>query len=110
MLLAVHVDGLIVAESKKDLDRLGSALSLVVPVNDVGKLRWYVGRSFKQGVQEDSGFYGKLLLTRSQSASTFSRRLLLPQLRIAILTTAGNERQGDWRYREAVGSLIWVRV
>lgn len=40
----------------------------------------------------------------------FSRRLPLPPLRIAILTTGENERRSDWPYREAVGSLIWVCV
>ena len=52
MILAVHVDDMIVAGSKKDCDWLRSVLSEVFPVNDLGELTWYTGCSFKRDVKK----------------------------------------------------------
>ena len=56
MILAVQVDDMIVAGSKKDCDWLRSALSEVFPVNDLGELTWYTGCSFKRDVKKGTRY------------------------------------------------------
>ena len=46
IVLAIDVDDMVVVSSEQDCDWLKSTLSETFPVNHLGPLKWYTGRSF----------------------------------------------------------------
>ena len=110
MILAVHVDDMILAGNEKDCDWLQKTLSEVFPVNNLGPLTWYTGCSFERSADGSSvkisqtAFIDKLVerfdIHNTSPTPAFTNRKLRAR--------SEEETSGDWPYREAVGALMWV--
>ena len=111
MMLAAHVDDMVLAcKGAKECESLRAFLSESFPTNNLGKLRYYTGCSFKRDKQRGT-------LTISQAACV--NKLLE---RFNITTTSPipaspsnylrpreeTEAETEEPFREAVGSLMWV--
>ena len=92
------------------MQRNHATLNTTFPTNNLGELNWYRGCAFKRNwelgtleiTQKD---FGESMLNCFGVSSSFD-----------IPTTPGvelgpreeGEPKGDWPYREAVGSLMWL--
>ena len=110
MILAVHVDDMIVAGNSKDCKWLHERLCKVFPVNNLGPLTWYTGCAFERSSDNASikivqtAFIDKIIerfnVRTTAPTPAFSGRVLRPKEEA--------EPGGQWPFREAVGSLMWV--
>ena len=110
LLVVVHVDDLLVAGEKSRVDQLQSDLNKMVPINHLGELSWYLGCSFVRNRSRG-------LLSISQQAyidKVIDRFGIEDSTMIPACTTVKleefdeSEPEGDWPFREAVGSLMWI--
>ena len=54
MILAVHVDDMVIAGNSKDCEWLHERLCKVFPVNNLGPLTWYTGCAFERSSDKNS--------------------------------------------------------
>jgi len=110
MILAVHVDDMVVAGNSKDCKWLHERLCKVFPVNNLGPLTWYTGCAFERSSDSKS-----IKIVQTAFIDKIIERF---NIRTTAPTPASSGRQlrpkeeaepgGQWPYREAVGSLMWV--
>lgn len=110
IIAVVHVDDIFAVGRKERCDRFCEDLNRVVPINNVGELRWYAGCHYSR--DKVAG-----LLTISQKSfaektvkqfgvTTGRNTPLSPDLFLEVFDE--EEPTGDWPYRELVGSLLWL--
>ncbi|CAN0487023.1 unnamed protein product, partial [Discosporangium mesarthrocarpum] len=110
LLIATHVDDMIAVGSRQNCDALCKALSIEFPTNNLGPLSWYTGCAFKRNWE--SG-------TRNISQTAYIDQLcerfdvsfpssLLAAPHQSILPRQEDEPQGSEKYRELIGSLLWL--
>ena len=108
----VHVDDIFAVGRKARCDQFCGDLNRLVPINNLGKLRWYVGCRYSRDWDA-----GTLTLTISQQAfaeitalkfgvSSGRRNPLEKGHKIEEFDAT--EPEGDWPFRERVGCLMWL--
>lgn len=110
MMLVVHVDDIFAVGEKERCDKFGRDLNEMVPVKNLGELRWYSGcfyeRDFDRGVlkisqqtyaEELAGEYGV----------EWGKDVPLP-VETKLTEYDENEESVSFRFRELVGSLMWL--
>ena len=110
IMAVVHVDDIFAAGRKSRCDQMCDELNMLVPINNLGDLTWYGGCHYSRDKERS-------LLTISQQA--FTERLVekyghgssttIPaSLGIKLEDFDPTEPEGDWPFREVVGSLMWL--
>ena len=106
----VHVDDIFAVGRKARCDQFCEDLNRLVPINNLGELRWYAGCRYSR--DWDAG-----TLTISQQAfaentafkfgvSSGRRNPLEKGLKLEEFDAT--EPEGDWPFRELVGCLMWL--
>ena len=110
VIAVVHVDDIFAVGRKSRCDRFCEDLNKLVPINNLGELRWYAGCHFSRDKK-------KGLLTISQKAFTdkivekfgiVSNRTIPAVVGLKLEEFEKDESEGDWPFREVVGSLMWL--
>eukprot|EP00904_Undaria_pinnatifida_P014208 jgi/Undpi1/9918/HiC_scaffold_28.g12372.m1 len=110
LIMAVHVDDIVIAGSDEACRDFHAALNTKFPTNNLGELTWYTGCAFKRNWE-----LGTLEITQKAFVESMLNRFGLNSSS-DITATPGveldpreeGEPKGDWPYREAVGSLMWL--
>ena len=109
IMLAVHVDDMIVAGSKLSCEWLRNVLSEKFPVNNLGPLNWYTGYAFERDrrsgtIEIHQTAFIDSMLERFSVTSTSST----PADSNAVLRAKTEEEGADQQYRRVVGCLMWA--
>ena len=110
MTIVVHVDDILVVGKRERCDLFGRDLNKLVPVENLGELRWYSGCFYETD-------WEKGILTISQQTFAeqlangyrveYGRSVSMPvATRLAVF--GQDEAPGNWSFRELVGSLTWL--
>ena len=107
----VHVDDIFaVAGLKTRYDQFCEDLNRLVPINNLGELRWYAGCCFWRNWDA-----GTLTISQQAFAESTAARFDVSFRRYTLLLTGleleefdKNEPVGDWPFRELVGCLMWL--
>ena len=110
LIMAVHVDDIVIAGSDESCRDFHAALVTKFPTNNLGELTWYTGCAFKRDWE-----LGTLEITQKAFIESMLNRFGVNSSS-DIPATPGvelgpreeGEPDGDWPYREAVGSLMWL--
>ena len=110
LIMAVHVDDIVIAGSDESCRDFHAALVTKFPTNNLGELTWYTGCAFKRDWE-----LGTLEITQKAFIESMLNRFGVNSSS-DIPATPGvelgpreeGEPGGDWPYREAVGSLMWL--
>ena len=111
IIAVVHVDDIFAAGLKSRCDRFCEDLNELVPINNIGELTWYAGCHYSRD--------------RANGMLTISQKTFTDQLVDKYGVTLGKknpgwtgekfdrvddagEAEGDWPFREVVGSLMWL--
>ena len=109
MTIVVHVDDILVVGKRERCDLFGRDLNKLVPVENLGELRWYSGcfyeRDWEKGILTISQqtFAEQLA---NEDGVEFGRSVLMP-VGTRLTTLDEDESSGDSPFRELVGSLMW---
>ncbi len=110
MILAVHVDDMIVVGTKADCDHLRESLAKTFPTKNLGELTWYMGCLFERdranGTLKISQPAFVDVLTERFNVESASPLPAYPTVELA--PRSNNEPVTDEPYREAVGCLLWL--
>ena len=108
ILAVVHVDDIFSVGRKSRCDQVFDDLNHLVPINNLGELKWYVGCSFVRDLEAG-------ILTISQqpfdenTATTFGvwfgRTTPLPT-DLKLENFDEDKPQGDWPFRERLGCMM----
>ena len=110
MIMGVHVDDAVIVGSDEACRDFQAALKYMFPKNILGELTWYSGCAFKR-----SWRLGTLEITQKAFVERMLSRFGVNSSS-DIPATPGvelgpreeGEPKGDWPYREAVSSLMWL--
>ena len=110
LIMAVHVDDIVIAGSDETCRDSHAALTTNFPTNYLGELTWYTGCAFKRNWE-----LGTSAITQKAFVESMLNRFGVNSSS-DIPATPGvelgpreeGEPKGDWPYREAVGSLMWL--
>ena len=110
LIMAVHVDDIVIAGSDEACRDFHAALNTKFPTNNLGELTWYTGCAFKRNWE-----LGMLEITQKAFVESMLNRFGVNSFS-DIPATSGvelgpreeGEPKGDWPYREAVGRLMWL--
>ena len=110
VMIAVHVDDMIVAGNKLDCDWLRSALSEAFPVNNLGPLNWYTGCAFERNRRR-----GTIKIHQTAFIDSIINRFSVTTTRstpadpnIVLRAKEAEEETADQQYRRLVGCLMWA--
>ena len=110
MMLAVHVDDMVIAGSKDDYERLLKFLNRSFPVKNLGELTHYMGCSFVRDRRN-----GKLSMSQGSCVDKLIQRFEITKTNhvpacptVELDARRENEEKARVPYREAVGSLLWI--
>ena len=112
LIMAVHVDDIGIAGSDEACRDFRAASNTKFPTNNLGELTWYTGCAFKR-----NWVLGTLEITQKAFVESMLNRFDVNSS-CDIPATPGvelgprekGEPKGDWPYREAVGSLMWLSI
>ena len=110
LIMDVHVDDIVIAGSDETCKDFHAALVTKFPTNNLGGLTWYAGcalkRDWELGTLEitQNTFIGSVL--NRFGANSSSDIPATPCVKVG--PREEDEPRGDWPYREAVGSLMWL--
>ena len=108
-LLAFHVDDIVVAGQKDDIEVLKQALGSVFPIKSFGEVTFYTGCAFNRDRKR-----GTLQITQTAFVETLLRRFPVegvrdtPSSSLDLDARREDEPTGNWPYRQVVGSLMWL--
>ena len=110
VIMAVHVDVIVMAGSDEACRDFHAALNSKFPTNNLGQSTWYTGCAFKRNWE-----LGTLEITQKVFVESMLNHFGVNSSS-DISATPGielgpreeGEPKGDWPYREAVGSLMWL--
>ena len=110
MMLAVHVDDMIVAGTEDDCKALHKFLNENFPKNNLGELTHYMGCSFARNRKE-----GTLTMSQESSIEKLTERFHVTKTNpipacpsVELDARREGEAKTEEPYREAVGGLLWV--
>ena len=110
LIMAVHVDDTVIAGLDEACRDFHAALNTKFPTNNLGESTWYTGCAFKRNWE-----LGTLEITQKAfvesmmnrfGANSFSDIPATPGVELG--PREEGEPKGDWPYRGAVGSLMWL--
>ena len=110
MTIVVHIDDILAVGEKTRCDQFGRDLNQMVPVKNLGELRWYSGcfyeRDWVKGVLNISQqtFAEQLA---DEHGIEFGKSVPLP-VGTKLAKFDKDEAPGNWPFRELVGSLMWL--
>ena len=110
LIMVVHVDGIVIAGSDVACRDFHAELNTEFPINNLGKLTRYTGCAFKRnwglGTSEiaQKAFVESMLNRFGVNSS--SDVPATPG--VELDQREEGEPKGDWPYKEAVGSLMWL--
>ena len=106
----VHVDDIFAVGRKARCDQFCEDLNRLVPINNLGELRWYAGCRFSR----DLGA-GTLTISQQAFAENTAEKFGVRSGRRNPLAKGlkldefdKTEPEGDWPFRELVGCLMWL--
>ena len=110
LIMAVHVDDIVIAGSHETCRNFHAALTAKFPTNNLGELTWYTGCAFKRNWE-----LGTFEITQEAFVESMLNHFGVNSSS-DLPATPGVERgpreegepKGDWTYREVVGSLMWL--
>ena len=110
LIMAIHVDDIVIAGSDEACRDFHAELNTKFPTNNLGELTWYTGCAFKRTWELST-----LEITQKAFVESMLNRFGVNSSS-DIPATPGvdlgpreeGEAKGDWPYREAVGSLMWL--
>ena len=110
LIMAIHVDDIVIAGLNKARRDFHAAFNTKFPTNNLGELTWHTVCAFKR-----IWVSGTLGITQKAFVASMLNRFGAKSSS-DIPATPGvesgpreeGEPKGDWSYREAVGSLIWL--
>ena len=109
ILTVVHVDDIFAVGLKVGCDQFCEDLNCLVPINDLGELRWYAGCRCSRDWDT-----GTLTTSQQASAENTAAKFGVSSGRNTTLSTClkfvefdKNECVGDCFFRELVGCLMW---
>ena len=112
LIMAVHVDDIVIAGSDKACRDFYAALNTKLPTNNLGELTWYTSCAFRRnwelGTLEipDKAFVESMLNRFGVNSSSD-----IPATPgVELCPREEGEPKGDWPYREAVGSLMCLSL
>ena len=110
VIAVVHVDDIFAVGRKERCDRFCEELNQLVPINNLGELRWYAGCHYSR-----DKVTGLLTISQKSFAEKTVRQFGVTTGRNTPLSTDvfledfdENEPDGLWPFRELVGSLMWL--
>ena len=110
LMMAIHVDDIVIAGSDEACGDFHAALNAKFPTNNLGEFAWYTGCAFKRNwelgtLEITPKAFVESMLNRSGVNSSFD----IPATPgVELGPRDEGEPNGDWPYREAVGSLMWL--
>ncbi|CAB1101635.1 unnamed protein product [Ectocarpus sp. CCAP 1310/34] len=110
MIIVVHVDDIFAVGQKERCDKFGRDLNEMVPVKNLGVLRWYSACFYERDVER-----GLLRISQQRVADVLAakygiewgRSVPLP-VSVKLTDFDENEACADVPFREMVGSLMWL--
>ena len=110
LIMAIHADDIVIAGSNETCRDFYPALTTKFPTSNLGELTWYTGCAFKRDWELGTlGTTQKAFIERMldrfgvNSSSDISA---IPGVELS--PREQSEPNGEWPYRVAVGSLIWL--
>ena len=110
VILAVHVDDMIVVRTKKDCDHLRDLLSKSFPTKNLGELNWYMGCLYERNRSK-----GTLKISQPAFIDVLLERFdvqsesPIPACPTVELSPRNSDEPVSERpYKEAVGCLLWL--
>ena len=108
--LAVHVFDTFAVESVKRCDRFGRDLNKLIPVKNLGEVRWYSGLHHERGWEK-----GTLSISQQTFAEELAQEYQIENGKIIPMGLGVNlddfqqdEESTRLPFRELVGSLMWL--
>ena len=112
LIMAVHVDDIVIAGSDVACGDLHAALNTKFPTNNLGELTRYTGCAFKRNWE-----LGTLEITQKAFVESVLNRFGVNSSSdipatpgVELCPREEGEPKGDWPYREAVGSLMCLSL
>ena len=110
MIIVVHVDDIFAAGQKERCDQFGRDLNEMVPVKNLGELKWYSACFYERDLER-----GLLKISQQRFAEELAaeygiewgRSVPLP-VSVKLDDFDVNEASPDVPFRELVGSLMWL--
>ncbi|CAB1097046.1 unnamed protein product [Ectocarpus sp. CCAP 1310/34] len=110
MIIVVHVDDIFAVGQKERCDKFGRDLNEMVPVKNLGELRWYSACFYERDVER-----GLLKISQQRFAEELAaeygvewgQSVPLP-VSVKLTDFDVNEASADVPFRELVGSLMWL--
>ena len=111
-IVAVHVDDIFAAGLKSRCDAFRDELNQMVPVKNLGELRWYGGFHYTRERE-----MGTLTISQKTFADELVKTFCVTStqsipLRVGVKLEEFNEDEKveNWPFRELVGSLMWLSI
>ena len=110
LIMAVHVDDMAIAGSEEECRDFHAAINSKLPTNDLGQLTWYTGCDLKRNWE-----LGTLDITQKAFVESMMNRFgvnsssdipATPEVELG--PREEQHPRGDWPYKEALGSLMWL--
>ena len=112
IIAVVHVDDIFVGRLKSRCDIFRDELNQMVPVKNLGKLRWYGGCHYTRERE-----MGTLTISQQTFADEAVKNNCVTStqsvpLRVGVKLKEfdEDERVQNWQFRELVGSLMWPSI
>ena len=110
MIIVVHVDDIFAAGQKERCDQFGRDLNEMVPVKNLGELKWYSACFYERDLER-----GLLKISQQRFAEELAAEYGIEWGRSVPLSVSVklddfdvNEASPDVPFRELVGSLMWL--
>ena len=108
----VHVDDIFAVGQKERCDRLCVDLNGMIPVKNLGELRWYGGCHYSRNRER-----GTLTISQQSFAEELMKKFGVTDernvpLRVGVKLEEFDECEEteNWPFRELVGSLMWLAI
>ena len=107
----VHVDDIFAVGQKKKCDRLCVDLNGMIPVKNLGELRWYGGYHYSRNRER-----GTLTISQQSFAEELGKKFgvtnerNVPLRDVKLEEFDECEETENWPFRELVGSLMWLAI
>ena len=112
IIAVVHVDDILAVGLKSRCDVFGDELNRMVPVKNLGEIRWYGGCHYTRERE-----MGTLTISQKMFADELVKKFCVTStqsvpLRVGVKLEDFDEDEiiKNWPFRELVGSLMWLSV